>query len=77
MAVTKEIVAIVGKYTDKQGQEKNRYCKLGVVMTTKGGGEMIKIESIPVGWDGFAYLNDPKPRDNQQSNQDDGGEIPF
>lgn len=62
MAVTKDIVAITGKYTDKSGAEKSRYHKIGVVMTTQNGGELIKIEAIPVGWDGFAYLNEPKPK---------------
>lgn len=61
MAVQKEIVAITGKYT-KDGQEKNRYTKLGVMMDTKNG-PMLKLEVIPIGWDGWAYLNDPKPRE--------------
>lgn len=61
MAIQKEVTAITGKYM-KDGQEKNRYMKMGVVMDTKNG-PMLKIEAIPPGWDGWAYLNDPKPRD--------------
>jgi len=57
-----DIVATLGKYKDAKGDEKNRYMKMGVVLTTSNGGLMIKIENIPVGWDGFAFLNEPKER---------------
>jgi hypothetical protein len=30
---------------------------------------MLKLEAVPIGWDGWAYLNDPKPRDGQQAPQ--------
>jgi hypothetical protein len=62
--VVKEIVAITGKYKDGAGKEKNRYAKIGVVMEKDDGARMIKLESIPVGWDGWAYLNDPKDNSN-------------
>ena len=78
MAILKEIVATTGTYTDSQGNEKKRYTKLGVAMSTRNGGEMIKIESIPIGWDGWAYLNDPKPRDNASQGQQGGNDsAPF
>lgn len=74
MAVLKEIVAITGKYTNKEGKEKNQYLTIGRIIETKNG-EMMKIESIPVGWDGWAYLNDPRPKDGKpEANPDD---IPF
>lgn len=62
MAKKYDVVAIVGKYTDKNGAEKNRYVNMGAVIEGKRG-DMLKIESIPVGWDGWAYLNEPKERD--------------
>lgn len=62
MGIQYEVTAITGKYTDRNGVEKNRYAKLGVVIETKNG-LMLKLESIPVGWDGFAYLNEPRERD--------------
>jgi hypothetical protein len=68
--VTKEIVAVTGKYTDGQGREKNRYVKLGVVMEKDDGTEMIKLECIPLGWEGFAYLNTPR---DSGGGQDRGG----
>lgn len=66
MARKYEVTAVTGKYTDSTGKEKSRYQTLGSVLETKNG-LMLKIESIPVGWDGWAYLNEPKPRDEQQS----------
>lgn len=66
MAILKEISAVVGKYTDKEGKEKNQYVNMGKIIETKNG-SMMKIDSIPVNWDGWAYLNDPRPRDNQQA----------
>ena len=59
--VLKEIKVITGTYTNKEGQQKNRYSKIGSVIDTKSG-PMIKIDSIPLkegGWDGWAYMNDP------------------
>jgi hypothetical protein len=59
MAVKYEVSAITGKYTDKEGKEKNRYVKMGVVLETKTG-LMLKLEAIPVGFDGWAFLNEPR-----------------
>lgn len=66
--VVKEIVAITGKYQDRNGVEKNRYQKLGVVME-KDGKKMIKLEVIPLNWDGWAFLNDPKESDGNAQTQ--------
>ncbi len=64
MAVKYEVTAVTGKYTDRDGNEKNRYTKLGVILQTKNG-FMLKVEAIPVGWDGWAYLNEPR-RDDEK-----------
>ena len=64
--VLKEIKVITGTYTDKNGQKKNRYSRIGSVIDTSKG-PMLKIDSIPLkegGWDGWCYMNDP---------YDDGG----
>lgn len=86
MGIQYEVTAITGKYTDRDGNEKNRYAKLGVVMEGKNG-PMLKLESIPVGWDGWAYLNEPRAKDEQprgrQGNRapaqssDDDSDPPF
>lgn len=57
-----EVTAVTGKYTDQSGQEKSRYQTIGAVIEGKNG-LMLKLEAVPIGWDGWAYLNDPKPRE--------------
>ena len=83
-----EVTAITGKYTDNQGNEKSRYLNIGAVIETRNG-LMLKLEAVPVGWDGWAYRNEPKPRDGQQRQQparqqhatqrgyDDSEDVPF
>lgn len=60
MGVLYKVSAKTGTYTTKDGQEKTRYQEIGVVIQGKTG-LMLKVESLPVGWDGWAYLNEPKP----------------
>jgi len=69
MKKTHNIVAVVGKYTDGTGQEKNRYMTIGAAFTRDDGTMSLKIESIPVGpgWNGWANLY--LPRDNNQPGQ--------
>ena len=82
-----DVVAITGKYQDRDGNEKNRYTNIGVVIETSKG-LSLKLESVPVGWDGWAGLYEPKerdqreaPRQQQRSQQSRGGDdmsdIPF
>lgn len=74
-----DIVAITGKYTNSEGQEKSRYANLGVVLENERGALSIKLESIPVGWDGWAYLNEPRPRDGERPapKKRDDDQVPF
>jgi hypothetical protein len=70
-----EISVITGKYTNKDGQEKNRYMRIGSVIDTKNG-PMIKFDCFPVvdgGWSGWAYMNKPK----DQASKDDFGDVEF
>jgi hypothetical protein len=62
--VTQEVTAVVGKYKDQNGQEKNRYQRIGSIIETKNG-PMLKIDNIPVcepAWSGWAYLNEPREK---------------
>ena len=71
--VLKELSVITGKYTDATGKEKNRYTRIGSIIDTKNG-EMLKIDVMPVmdgGWNGWAYINDPRPKDNGFSKEED------
>jgi len=86
MPVKYEISAKVGTYKNKSGEEKNAYRKLGVVMETSKG-LMAKFETIPVVWDGWAYLNEPeakeeKPQEPARGSSKVGGgsiedDLPF
>jgi hypothetical protein len=61
MGIKYEVTATTGTYTTADGTQKKRYAKIGVVLDTKNG-PALKLETIPVGWDGFAYLNEPQPK---------------
>jgi hypothetical protein len=63
MPIAYEVIATTGTYTNKSGEEKKRWQKIGVVMQTKNG-LALKMESVPVNWDGWATLAEPKQRDN-------------
>lgn len=76
MAVKYEVTAVTGKYTDRDGNEKNRYVKVGVILQTKNG-HMLKLETVPIGWDGWAYLNEPKDREDKPAapKKQDSGRV--
>jgi hypothetical protein len=62
----KEISVITGSYTNADGMKKNRYTRIGSIIDTSNG-PMLKLDTIPLkegGWDGWGYLNDPKPKDD-------------
>ncbi len=66
-----EITVITGTYTNSQGQQKNRYQRIGSIIDTKNG-PMLKIDVIPLkegGWDGWAYINEPREREDQPQRQ--------
>lgn len=63
MSIKYEVVAVTGAYKDASGADKKRYCRIGSVIQTSRGGYMLKLDAIPLNWDGAAFLNDPKPRE--------------
>jgi hypothetical protein len=80
--IKKEISCVVGTYTNAAGQEKKRYQRIGSIIETRNG-EMLKLDVIPLvqgGWDGWAYINDPKPKEEKYQGlpmDDDDSTIPF
>ena len=57
-----EIRAKVGTYKDKQtGEEKASYKTIGRTIETKNG-PMIKLDVVPLNWDGWGYLSEPQER---------------
>ena len=77
-----EISCIVSSYTNSDGQQKNRYQRIGSIIQTHKG-EMLKMDVIPLkegGWDGWAFLNEPRPREDKYQGlpkDDDDTSIPF
>lgn len=59
MAIKFEIRAKTGEGKDG----KAFYSRIGVIMETQKG-LMAKFETVPVGWDGWAYLSEPKPKES-------------
>jgi hypothetical protein len=80
--VSKEISCITGEYTNAGGERKKRYQRIGSIIETKNG-PMLKLDVIPLregGWDGWAYINDPRPQDERQERKStavEDDDLPF
>lgn len=70
MRRTYNAVATNGEYTDKNGDKKKRYVKVGTGFTDDGG-ISIKFDVVPVGpeWSGWVRLYEI--RDQEQKRDDD------
>ena len=53
----KKVVATVGKYTDANGQEKNRYVTVGKAFIRDDKSVSIKVDAMPVGPEFSGWLN--------------------
>ena len=74
-----EVSVINGTYINKNKEKKNRYQQIGSVIDTKNG-PMLKLDSTPLvegGWNGWAYLNVPKPKESYQGLPKDEDDIPV
>ena len=83
MAKIKDVVAITGKYTNKEGVEKMSYTNCGSVVEANGKQYLI-MEVIPapvIGKDGipkwFLHLYDPKPKADKPAAKPDDSDVPF
>ena len=80
-----DAVATVGKYTDRQGNEKSRYVTVGAVFEDDKKRMSLKLESLPVGgdWNGWVSFYTPKesqPRQDAKpahNNDPLDGDPPF
>jgi len=62
-----------GENYEKNGEEKTRWTKCGVVLETRSGRLALKLEMIPVGFSGWFQLFDPnQDKDKKQSEQQGG-----
>ncbi len=61
-----DVVAVIGTYTNRNGEEKKRYLTVGAVFESDRGLSM-KLEAIPVGgeFNGWLSFFEPKERDEQ------------
>jgi hypothetical protein len=74
-----------GTYVDQQsGQEKTSYITIGHVIETQSGDTMLKIDAIPVDFDGWVYYGELPQKQvqanvatPQQSQDFEGEDIPF
>ena len=77
MMATKWVIKTAnGTYTDKFGKEKTSWLTFGKIVEKKNGGLSLKIESIPVEWNGWGQLFDPPEEDDKKQPKSDDS-IPF
>lgn len=78
-----DITVANGKYQNKQGEEKTSYLKIGVVFEREDGSQCMKLESVPIKFDGWANFYKPDLRkvkediNKAKPDFDEGDEIPF
>ena len=81
----KEVTAIMGEYVNAQGETKKKYQKIGAIIDSKHG-PMLKLDFIPLEWNGYAFINEPydrekpkaEPRPNRNRDMpEDDSSIPF
>lgn len=66
MAIVRyEAKAKIGTYKNAQGEEKARWHQMGVCFQNDQGNLSLKLDSIPVNWDGWVSLFEPKPKENK------------
>jgi hypothetical protein len=58
-----DVITKNGTYT-KDGIEKTKWLKVGVCMDTKQNSLAIKLDSLPINFDGWLSLAEPKQKDN-------------
>lgn len=65
-----DAVATVGKYTNRNGDEKKRYLNVGAVFENDDGQLSMKLEALPVGqeWSGWISFYIPKDREQDPHN---------
>lgn len=72
MPITHYLVAKNGTYKTKSGEEKTRWHRCGVAMTTKTGKPSFLIESLPVNFDGWLNLAEPDNKQNDATGANAG-----
>lgn len=84
MGIKFELVAKAGEY-EKAGEKKVRWHTCGVVMERQDGSMSAKIESLPINFDGWLNLWEPRQKDDKPApakvrpakSAPDSDDIPF
>ena len=79
MAVKYHAKVANGTYTDKNGKEQTSWLTVGKVIEKKNGGFCLKMDAIPVAFDGWIQFFDPPQEDQSKpkSRNEIDGPIPF
>ena len=70
MKKTHDAVYAGEKYTDNNGNEKTRYTNVGVLLQRDDGSMTMKLEAIPVGFNGWINFYEPKPKEGEAPKQE-------
>lgn len=74
----KNIVAVTGKYTAKDGTEKKQYTTIGKLLIKDDGNMSVKIDTVPLGWDWWANVYEVEKKKEEQVIVWTGvSEVPF
>lgn len=57
------------KYTDRDGNEKTRYLNVGALFQRDDGSQTMKLESLPIGFNGWINFYEPKDREQAGGQQ--------
>lgn len=81
MKKTHDAVYAGEKYTDREGNEKTRYVNVGALFQREDGSLSMKLESLPIGFNGWVNFYEPKPKDGSKPRagaaNEDSESIPF
>lgn len=66
MKKTHDAVYAGEKYTDRDGNEKTRYVNVGSLFARDDGSMTLKLEALPIGFNGWINFYEPKPKDGEQ-----------
>jgi hypothetical protein len=69
MGIKYDLVAGGEKFVGQDGKERRKDIHCGVVMDNKYGGISIKLEKLPVNFDGWLNSRDPKPKETATNNE--------
>lgn len=84
-----DMVAVTGKYTNKQGEEKSEFTNIGKFFVMDDGSFFSKMTSVPINWNGTISYYEQKAKEQQATQQTasvstpptpsvgEGSDLPF